>query len=309
MSFSSIIPQWRKTREPWTLEMLIDPNKNPIRFTLQERDLEILQGLLEHRFLTSPQLHRLFFTEGSGGARYTQQRLKIFYDIGLVMKVRPQDLDPGTKPNVFALTTLGYQLLTLVGRIESGDRSFFYNESENLVEFSFIIHELNLNEICLSLFDECEKKGFSFEWLPTKLCRQQVRDAYGKNRIVEPDAIFLFYTPNEQVVLHLEYERSADPRRFKQKLERWKLYRNQQVWKERYETEPIICVVGDREGWSTGGRKRRVVNSIQPLLHLALNEGFPNICFLPTDEIEDKTYCCLPYRGKENTLWEILKLE
>lgn len=220
------------------------------------------------------------------------------------MKVRPQDMEPETKPNVFTLTTLGYQLLVQVDRVHKDDM-----KQVTLVEFSYIIHELNLNDVYLSLFDEREKRGLSFEWLPTKLCRHQVRDNFGKLRVVEPDAVFLFYTDEGQVVLHLEYECSADPRRFKQKLERWKLYRQQQIWKERYETEPIICVIGELEGWSTGGRKRRVVNSIKPLVPIALNDGFIHISFLPLDEIEDETYWCLPYRGEQATLWEALGLE
>lgn len=85
---------------------------------------------------------------------------------------------------------------------------------------------------------------------------------------------------------------------------KWKLYRGQQVWRERYSSEPLICVIGSRENWETGGRKRRVVRSIQPLRQIALERAFNKICFLPLDEIEKKTWNCLPDRQSTQTIWD-----
>jgi hypothetical protein len=241
------------------------------------------------------------------GQRSTQRRMKKLYEMGLVMRVRPKDLEPGTKPYIFAITELGYQVLVKVERISREHTRF--DESEHQVEFSRVIHELHLNDICLDILEEAERRNLSCEWLPTKMCRQSIRSTDGSIKRIEPDAIFIFYTSGGQKVLHLEYERSADPRRFQEKLVRWKLYRGQQVWKERYQSEPFICVVGSLKQWETGGRKRRVVRSIQPLQQIARNNAFPKICFLPEDQVKAQTWNCLPdSRGMTKTLWEHLDL-
>jgi hypothetical protein len=309
-TFNSVIPVWKKTSDPWTIEKILMDIGKEKEFKIQSRDLDILQALLEHRFLTTPQLNRLFFTDGKSGMRYTQRRLKVFFEIGLVMRIRPKDPNElGTKPNIFALTDLGFDLLMKVGRIKKDDQSYFYSERDNLIEFSYIIHDLHLNEICLEIFEEANRRKLSFEWLPTKLCRQKLKMPDGKFRIIEPDAIFIFNTPNKQIVLHIEYERSADDRRFKEKLTKWKLYRGQQAWKERFGSEPFVCVIGEREGLDTGFRKRRVVKSIKPLLRIAYNDAFKRICFLPVDEIFDHTWNCLPYPDNSLSLWEELGLD
>ncbi|MCS1352826.1 replication-relaxation family protein [Mechercharimyces sp. CAU 1602] len=307
--FSNILPKWEMSDSKWTIEMLLGMEKNPFKFSLQSRDLDILQFLLEHRFLTTHQISILLFPDGIHGLRSTQRRMKTLYNVGLVMKVRPRDGDPGSKPNIFGLTHLGKDLLIRSSRVHSDEAAaVFYSLEENIIEFSYMLHDLHLNEFCLEIFKEANNRKLSFEWLPTKLCRQHVKLPNGKYRVVEPDAIFIFTTDQGQKVLHVEYERSADPRRFREKITRWKLYRRQQTWKEKYDTEPFICVVGDRESWETGGRKRRVVRSIDPLRKIAYGEAFNKIAFLPVDEVEDQTWNCLPYPDNSLSLWDQLEL-
>lgn len=277
-------------------------------FSLQERDLSVIQALIEHRFLTTSQIQRMFF--GTGNLRYTQTRLKQLFQIGLTMKMRPMDDDPGSKETIHAATKTGKDLLLQVGRMDREEaNSLFHTESENLVDFSYMLHDLQLNELCLKLFEEADRRKLSFEWLPTKLCRQQVKMEDGKFRVVEPDAVFIFYTQYGQRILHIEYERSADPRRFRQKLHRWNWYRRRQAWKQMFTAEPFILVIGDREGWETGGRKRRVVKSIQPLRDMAHQIQFKQIAFLPIDEIESETWSCLPYPDISHNLWDLLQLK
>lgn len=306
--FSTILPSWQRSKEPWSLEQLLFPDpENPPKYMLQSRDLDVLQLLFEHRFLTTNQISRLYYNT-EYGIRSTQRRMKQLFEIGVIMRIRPRDEEPGTKPYVFAITHLGYEILRKTERISQDQaQSIRFDESDHQVEFSRVIHELHLNDVCLSIFEEASRRDLSFEWLPTKLCRQSIKMTNGKSRIVEPDAVFIFYTDKGEKVLHLEYERSADQRRFQDKLTKWKLYRGQQVWRERYQSEPLICVVGSREGWETKGRKRRVVNSIKPLQSLAFTKAFSKICFLPTDEIDNQTWNCLPdQRSQSNTLWDYL---
>lgn len=305
--FSPILPRWQQTEEPWDISRIINPDPEDLPdYLLQKRDLEVLQLLLEHRFLTTNQIAELYFPT-THGKRAAQRRLKYMFEMGLVKRVRPIDDEPGSKPFVYALTLLGRDVLIRTERVTKEDvGSMFYYNEENQIEFNRIIHELHLNDVCLSILKEADQQGRSFEWLPTKLCRQTLKMPNGRNGVVEPDAVFIFY--DKPRVLHIEYERSADPRRFHQKLERWKVYREQQIWQERYSVEPVICVIGDREGWETSGRKRRVVKSIKPLQQIAQQHGFPNIFFLPMDEIQNGTWNCLPQHGQTRTLWQNLDL-
>lgn len=308
-TFSPVLPYWQRTEQPWSFDSILNKEEQPFDFQLRDRDLDILQACLEHRFLTTLQLHELYFTEGNGGLRYTQRRMKLLYEIGLLMKTRPRTGEPGSKPNIFALTRLGFDLLVQLDCIDREEGSLvYYSEEDNIISFDYMIHDLHLNELCIQIFKEAKARNLSFEWLPTKLCRQQIRMPGGKERKVEPDAVFLFYQGNEQIALHIEYERAANPRRFREKMTRWKVYRKQQAWKEKYQAEPFILVIGDREGWETGGRKHRVVRSIQPLVNMAYQEGFRKIAFLPTDEVEDGTWNCLPFPDNSETLWDLLQL-
>src|SRR5699024_11059602 len=254
--FSPILPSWQKTEDPWSMEDILQPDpENPPKYMLQARDLDVLQVLLEHRFMTTHQVNRMFFN-GSYGNKSTQRRMRKLFEMGLVMRMRPKDMEPGTKPYVFAITQLGYQVLVKVERISTDQAaSFRFEESEHQVEFSRVIHEIDLNDVCLDILESADQQELSVEWIPTKQCRQKVKWTDGKYRVVEPDAIFIFSTDKGEKVLHLEYERSADPRRFQNKLVKWKLYRGQQVWRERYTSEPFICVIGNRENMQTGGRK------------------------------------------------------
>lgn len=210
--FSPILPFWQKSEEPWSLNDLLHPDpENPPKYMLQARDLDILQVLLEHRFMTTHQVNRMFFNS-SYGQRATQRRMKQLFEMGLIMRIRPKDLEPGTKPYVFAITQLGYQLLIRVERISSEVR---FEESEHQVEFSRIIHEIDLNNVCLDILESADQRDVSVEWIPTKQCRQRVKMPDGKYRVVEPDAVFVFGTNEGEKILHVEYERSADPDDFR----------------------------------------------------------------------------------------------
>ncbi len=300
------LPEWQTASEPWPIERILQP-KPEDRFRLSDRDVAVLRGLLEHRFLTTQQLARLYFV-GKYAHIYCNQRLKILFDRGLVLRYRPKlPRGSGSAQHIFAISYLGYQILSTL-QPDEAFRELFYREEDNFVQVSRIIHELELNNFCIDLHENLQRIGVGFEWEPTKLTRHTFT-INGKTITIEPDAVFNIYTSKGERVLHIEYERSADRRRFRQKIERWKLYRNHQAWRDRYGSEPYILVVGYENGVETNGRKCMVPNSILPLRNIAANRQLSHIAFLTLEERESGGWNCLPQSGITQTLWQHLKLE
>jgi predicted transcriptional regulator len=304
-TFSTMaLPIWEKSSSPWPIEKILEPQSDS-KFDLTRRDLNILEALLEHRFFTAMQIQRLFFKTKSG-YKTCSRRLKTLFEVGLVLRYRPMVYKgEGSAPYIFSLSQLGYEVLNKTRFIHEDISGVFYRADANIVETSRINHELELNEFCLDLFEEASIRKLNFEWIPTRLTRQRFSSG-GKTILVEPDAVFHIYTPKGERVLHIEFERSADRRRFRQKIDRWKEYRNKQIWRERYGSEPFILVVGYERSMETGGRKRRVLNSILPLRDIAKFRQFDKIAFLTLEEHRKRTWQCLTTHETTQTIWELL---
>lgn len=301
---SSALPYWEKSEEPWEVKRIIQSEEE--KFNLTPRDLDILQTLLEHRFLTLNQLVRIYF-RSSSGYYSCSRRMRQLFNVGLVLRYRPLvRKSEGSAPYIFALSQLGYEVLAKVRFLDEDISGMFYREDSNIIEISRIMHELELNEFCLDLFDAAIAKKLRFDWLPTRLTRQSFSASGGKTIIVEPDAVFHIYTPKGERILHIEYERSADRRRFRQKIDRWTEYRKRQAWRDRYGAEPFILVVGHENAVETNGRKRRVVNSILPLQSIAEFRNFEKIAFLTIEERNRGGWNCLPVNNRTKTIWEHL---
>ncbi len=302
---TTALPFWEKSEEAWELKRILQPREED-KFNLTSRDLDILQALLEHRFLTLNQIVRIYFRSKSG--YYTcSRRMRKLFQIGLVLRYRPLvTKSEGSAPFIFSLSQLGYEVISKTRFLEQDISGLFYREDGNIVELSRILHELELNDFCLDVFEEAIAKKLRFEWTPTRLTRQSFSAPGGKTIIIEPDAVFHIYTPKGERILHIEYERSADWRRFRQKIERWTEYRKRQVWRERYGSEPFILVVGHERAVETNGRKRRVVNSILPLQSMAEFRQFENIAFLTLEERQRGGWSCLPMKNTTKTIWDYI---
>ncbi|MFD1676358.1 replication-relaxation family protein [Alicyclobacillus fodiniaquatilis] len=300
---TTALPLWERSEEAWELMRILQPIEED-KFNLTSRDLDILQALLEHRFLTLNQIVRIHFRSKSG--YYTcSRRMRKLFQIGLVLRYRPMVMkNEGSAPYIFSISQLGYEVISKTRFLEQDISSLYYREDGNIIELSRIIHELELNDFCLDFFEEAIAKKLRFEWTPTRLTRQSFSVTGGKTFTVEPDAVFHIYTQKGERVLHIEYERSADRRRFRQKIERWKAYRKQQAWREKYGAEPFILVVGHERSVETNGRKRRVFNSILPLQSIAEFRQFENIAFLTLDERQKGGWNCLPMKNITKTIWD-----
>ncbi len=304
------IPRWEQNEAPGELESLLH-----LGYT--ERDIDVLQSLLEHRFLTTSQIIRMRFRGLSkrSAEEKCRKRMKVLFEKGLVLRYRPK-LPPGCGSSqfIYALSHAGFRVIRhLRGHEYDQNVDDMYFREGNHVELGRIIHELELNDFCLDVCDELRQRGYEFEWIPTRLTRQSFQTSYGKSAIMEPDAVFTIQTDKGEKVLHIEYERSADRRRFRQKLERWKEYRKTESWRGFYGSEPLIMVVGNGfvDETDSAGRKNRTIHSIRPLHAEATRATFPRLVFLTLEERESGGWNCLVYKSTTGhffsaTIWEHL---
>ncbi|HBV97555.1 MAG: hypothetical protein JL50_04095 [Peptococcaceae bacterium BICA1-7] len=309
-----VLPQWEYPKNPMSFEEVL--KKAPgVHGILTTKDLDILETLFYYRFLLTGQVGRLFYQEARNPYKQASTRLKTLFDRGMILRFRPiVSKHEGTHQYIFALSQLGYDILFHVRKREEKEYEddTRWQETNNVVEMSRLIHELELNEFCINLQLECEKRQLAFDWHPTRLTWQRVvpRQIGAKPYRVSPDAVIRV----EKNLFHVEYERSADPEKFFVKTGRWKRYRASGAWKEKWSQEPTILVVGGREPGEVKGKSRRE-RSITPLMDVALKQGLENIFFIYDEDWQSGIWVAHNARGEktdlfnlaESTKWDRLK--
>jgi|RhiMetdeSRZDD1v2_1073273.scaffolds.fasta_scaffold832397_1 Replication-relaxation len=142
------------------------------RLRLAERDLWILEGIAQMRFLTTSQLSKLYF---DGARWYVNKRLRNLLDAGLV-KVWVRNL---AEENIYSITPSG---LSAIRHRTSGISEFKipYGLVENLE------HLLNINEVRISLALSLPQLGAEISWWRSDW---ELR-SHGRERII-PDGLFL----------------------------------------------------------------------------------------------------------------------
>lgn len=298
------VPVYRTRNLPSLNEILSDP----ITYHVEERDLEIMEALFFRRFLTSEQIHREFFLPRGSGVndvrRASQRRLTILYKRCLIDRFRPPSTKgEGSHPYVYTLDRPGYELLKHLRPDRVQNRWSF---REKVLQFTKVIHELELNEFCLTFREEAAKKGIEVTWLTTRQVVQKVKlTDGGRSPLYAPDAILIWRSdpgnPETERVLHVEYERSADKRWFLEKIITWKEYRRQALWKKAaYLKEPKILVVGrkqelPRAGWG----------SIEGLRKVAKAQQMEGIFFLYVEDLKAGRWDLLTPANEKTTIWDL----
>lgn len=286
----------RQKPVPTLDDVLKEPQR--VEHHYEPRDVDIMERLYFCRFLNSHQLQRLFFTN----QRTAQIRLSKLYERGFVDRFRPPSArGQGSNPYIYTLDSLGYRLLRhlrpeLVGR---------WYWREKTPEFSRVIHDVELNDFCLNFLDEAPRHGIdNLLWLTTKQAVQRI-DVDGRKAMYAPDAILTYDVQYEDatnpVVLHIEWERSADRRWFLEKLQTWRAYRQAQRWQAKgYRAEPKIIVVGRRREAGKLG-----MYSIEPLRLAAAREKFSEIFFLYREDLQAGKWHLLNPQGGRISLWDL----
>lgn len=309
------VPNWNSPAKPMTFEEVLEKAAG-LHGIITTKDLDILDSLYHYRFLLNSQVGKLFYGGGNNPSVQAVKRMKKLFDRGLILRFRPiVSKHEGTHQYIYALSQLGYDVLVqLRKREEKGyEDEPRWQETNNVVEMTRLIHELELNEFCISIQSECEKRKIDFDWWPTRLTWQRVipRQIGAKPYMISPDAVLRV----GKNLFHVEYERSATPERFLEKTYRWKRYRMAGAWKEKWSQEPTILVVGGREPGEVRGRSRKE-KSITPLFEIVLKQGLENIFFLYDEDWQAGNWTAHTARRQdidlfypaEFTKWDRLKL-
>ena len=258
-------------------ELLLNGEKS--NFSLTGRDLDILEVLWKYRFLQTKQIAALLFANTKKPEKHSAQRLYKLFNVQLVKRYRPwAPPGEGTRQFIYALSPLGWNLLYQKRVRDNPDLEIItpWKEEDDALELSRVIHELELNEFCIALEQVAERMGLYFEWVPTRAAVQIVSPGQTQKSFrIRPDALIWI---GEQV-LHVEYERYSNRRKFQEKLQMWKKYRALGAWKKVSPLEPIILIVGNKENGPVEGKSRKI-RSIVPLMEMAAGEGMANIWFM-----------------------------
>jgi hypothetical protein len=298
------VPIYRNRTLPTLDEMLADP----ITYHVEERDLALMEALFFRRFLTSEQIRREFFPPQNPGAkdvrRACQARLRLLYKRCFIDRFRPPSTKgDGSHPYVYTLDRPGYQLLKHLRPERMSNRWSF---REKVLQFTKVIHELELNEFCLTFREEAAKRGIEVTWLTTRQAIQKVKLVNGgRSPVYAPDAMLIWRTDQNDAateqVLHVEYERSADKRWFLEKILTWKEYRRLALWKKvAYPKEPKILVVGQKKALPRAGW-----GSIEVLRKAAKAQQMQGIFFLYLEDLKRGKWDIITPRDEKTTIWDL----
>jgi len=185
-----------------------------IRLTL--RDLEILHTLHTARYLTTPQVERLFWPGGTRGcAKACQERLRLLHQHGLVRRISlPIRRGDKPKPYVYALDRQGAELLVSELGVESGELDWRPKTQEE--HYPFLEHLLTTTDFRIALGQACAQTGVQLqEWVDERELKTGPNVVYVNLRgpqggsvraAVVPDASFVLAREGRLGVFFLEVD-------------------------------------------------------------------------------------------------------
>jgi hypothetical protein len=105
---------------------------------IQPRDLEIVDGVRRHKFLTSPQLLEIWWP--GRAPQVGRRRLTRLFEAGLLDRFRPV-ASRGSFPWTYQLGREGHRMLQDAGLVPRGKRF----EVQTVYDYRYVLHELHLN--------------------------------------------------------------------------------------------------------------------------------------------------------------------
>lgn len=276
-------------KRPDARPALRDVLANRKKYHYGNLDLMLMRDLMFRRFMRTDQIHREYFAPAS--LWVAQRRLNKLYQRHFINRWRPPaEKGQGSEGYVYFLDWLGWDLLRYEDgkRQETGDPNWQplnigrrWRPPEKLPIARAIAHDLELNDLCMDLRDFLQARGLEVVWLTTRQAQQTVPAAVAGQApaTYNPDAVFVVTGGQKSVVLHLEYERSAELAQFRHKIPIWERYRQQRLWERQYPAMPIVVVVGNRED-----RRENDQYSVVPLRDYIRERRIPGVFFLYLDE-------------------------
>ncbi|WP_207643923.1 replication-relaxation family protein [Desulfosporosinus acidiphilus] len=207
---------------------ILDKDKSPVN--LQIRDAQMLATILGARFITTQQLAACFWQntdrKSEDADRACRRRLNTLWDYGLLARIRPRaKAKMGSLPWIWAVTSRGVQILEhtrlpiYMDRLKKDkfDETNIHLPSQLTMQHSILVAEFGSR--CLSNGGEWFFEGEAIAALDVKL-------SDSKSRFYYPDAVLDWPSQEgEKITWLLELERSANQRRFREKMNVWRSLR------------------------------------------------------------------------------------
>lgn len=180
-----------------------------VSLSLDERDRAILRALLEHKVLTTKQLHILFFRS----LRRCQHRLRELKDLDLIRSFPlTQDFGIGRSPEHHYLSAFGVSVLAQRDGVPRGQLPWVPDESYR--DNRNLRHRMGVNAFFCALVEASllrEDHGLH-RWRPER----KVRTRAGE---IQPDGFGRYLHPGGACEFYLEYDRATEgPTALKEKL-------------------------------------------------------------------------------------------
>ena len=209
---------------------ILDKDKSPIN--LQIRDAQMIATVLGAKFMTTQQVALCFWQNNEtdqkrGDAdRACRRRLNTLWDYGLLARIRPRAKSKmGSLPWIWAATSRGVQLLEHTRlpiyedrlKRDKFDETTIHLPSQLTMRHSILVAEFGSR--CLATGGEWFFEGEAIAALDVKL-------SDSKSRLYYPDAVLEWPSQEgDRTTWLLELERSANQRRFREKMNVWRSLR------------------------------------------------------------------------------------
>lgn len=212
------------------LNYILDKDKSNIN--LQIRDAQMIATLFGAKFMTTQQLAQCYWKSNDDNQkmddadRACRRRLNSLWDYGLLARIRPRaKAKMGSLPWIWAVTSRGVQILEHTHlpvyddrlKKEKFDETNIHLPSQLTMRHSILVAEFGSR--CLSSGGEWFFEGEAVAALDVKL-------SDSKSRFYYPDAVLEWpASEGDRVTWLLELERSANQRRFREKMNVWRSLR------------------------------------------------------------------------------------
>ena len=185
-----------------------------MRLTL--RDITLLQTLYTARYLTTPQIEKLFWPgDTTGRTKACQQRLRLLHYHGLVRRISlPIRRGEKPKPFVYALDRKGAELL--VSELGTEPSSLDWRPKAQEENYPFLEHLLTTTDFRIALTRACEQAGVVLqEWVDERELKSSPNLEYVTLRgpqgsslraALVPDAYFVLAREGKQGIFFVEVD-------------------------------------------------------------------------------------------------------
>jgi len=194
-------------------------SKGPRGLRITLRDLQILETLAMARYMSTPQIQKLFWSESQsshwGPIKACQQRMRLLRTHGLVRAiVQPIRLGQGAQPLIYTLDRKGAVLLTSEVGIPPEELDWKPKPQEE--NYPFLEHLLATTDFRITMEQGCSQTGVELEeWMDEKELKSSQNIDYVElvgpqggrvKAAVVPDAYFMLRREERRGIFFVEVD-------------------------------------------------------------------------------------------------------